>query len=367
MTEFDVISADSHVIEPGDLWENYADPEYRDRAPHLVHGEDEDRFLIDGRATGSLGLMAGAGRKPEDVTSTGRYEIDVPRAAWDPHARLQAIEADGVQAEVLYPTVCLGIFGHTDLEFVSACMDAYNRWLVDFCAAEPKRFRGVGLIVMNDIQMACAQLQRVHELGLSGVMIPLRPQTDVPYSSDTYDPVWALAQALELPVTMHIFTEPQRRSPTSDLAEAFADWVTKPANIQRTIAEMIFSGVFERFPELRMVSAENDVGWVAHFTERMDHRLTRKRYAMYRDPPLSLMPSEYFRRNVFATFMDDPAGVATRDLVGIENLMWSSDYPHHESTWPDSREVFERLFIDVPLQDRRKIVAENAARLYHFD
>jgi predicted TIM-barrel fold metal-dependent hydrolase len=323
-----VISADSHVIEPGDLWEKYVDPEYRDRAPHLVHDDEEDRFVIDGRATGSLGLMGGAGRAPEDVTSTGRFELDVPRASWDPRVRLEAVQRDGVEAEVLYPTICLSIFGNRDLPFVSACMDAYNRWLVDFCSVAPNRFKGVGLIVMNDIDMACGQLERICELGLSGVMVPLRPQTDVPYSSDIYDPVWARAQDLDLPVTMHIFTEPQRGS-SGDMAQAFADWVTKPANIQRTIAEMIFSGVFERFPRLRIVSAENDIGWIAHFVARMDHRLTGKRFAMYHDPPLSLMPSEYFERNVLATFMDDPAGIVTRHLAGLNNLMWSSDYPHH--------------------------------------
>jgi predicted TIM-barrel fold metal-dependent hydrolase len=366
VSQFQLISADSHVIEPGNLWENYVDPRYRDRAPHLVHDEEEDRFVIDGRATGSLGLMGGAGRAPDDITSTGRFEVDVPRAAWDPQVRLEAVQRDGVEAEVLYPTICLSIFGNRDLGFVSACMDAYNRWLMDFCSVAPTRFKGVGLIVMNDIEMACAQLERVRELGLSGVMVPLRPQTDVSYSSDRYDPVWERAEALELPLTMHIFTEPQS-APSRDLAQAFAEWVTKPANIQRTVAEMIFSGVFERFPGLRIVSAENDVGWIAHFLERMDHRLTRKRYAMYHDPTLSLMPSEYFRRNVLATFMDDPAGVATRDLAGVDNLMWSSDYPHHESTWPDSRQVIKSLFDDVPAAERRRILAENAATLYHFD
>jgi predicted TIM-barrel fold metal-dependent hydrolase len=366
MTAFSVISADSHVIEPGDLWVDYIDPAYAQRAPRLVHADDEDKFDIDGRQTGSLGLMAGAGRAPDDVESTGRFEIDVPRAAWDARARLEAIEADGVEAEVLYPTICLSIFSQRDLDYVSACMDAYNRWLVDFCAVDPKRFKGVGLVVMNDVELACSQVERIAELGLSGVMVPLRPQTDVPYSTDAYDPFWARAQALGLPVTMHIFTEPQR-GPTGDLAQAFAEWVTKPTNIQRTIAEMIFSGVFDRFPELRIVSAENDIGWIAHFVERMDHRLTRKRYVMYHDPPLSLMPSEYFRRNVVATFMDDPAGVVTRDLAGVNNLMWSSDYPHHESTWPESREVFDRLFAGVGEPDRRRILAENAAELYHFD
>ncbi len=361
-----MISADSHIIEPADLWEEYVDPQYRDRAPRLVHGESEDRFVIDGRATGSLGLMGGAGRAPDDVKSTGRFEVDVPRAAWDPHVRLDEVQRDGVEAEVLYPTICLSIFGNRDLGFVSGCMDVYNRWLVDFCSVAPTRFKGVGLIVTNDIDLACAQLEGVRKLGLDGVMVPLRPQTDLSYSSDVYDPLWERAQALELPVTMHIFTEPQS-APSGDMAQAFAEWVTKPANIQRTVAEMVFSGVFERFPRLRIVSAENDIGWIAHFLERMDHRLTRKRYAMYDDPPLSLMPSEYFRRNIAATFMDDPAGVVTRDLAGVTSLMWSSDFPHHESTWPDSREVFKRLFADVPAYDQRRILAENAAELYHFD
>ena len=133
--------------------------------------------------------------------------------SWDPHVRLEEVQGDGVEAEVLYPTICLSIFGNRDLGFVSACMDAYNRWLVDFCSVAPTRFKGVGLIVMNDIEIACAQLEGVRKLGLDGVMVPLRPQTDLSYSSDVYDPVWERAEALELPVTMHIFTEPHSAPP----------------------------------------------------------------------------------------------------------------------------------------------------------
>ena len=366
MPAFSVISADSHVIEPPELWRDYVEPAYRERAPRLVSDADEDRFVIDGRGTGTIGLMAGAGRAPEDVSTTGRFDQDVPRAAWDAAARVAAIEADGVQAEVLYPTVALSIYSNPDSGFVGACMDAYNRWLVDFCAVEPLRFKGVGLISLHDVADACRQVDRVAALGMSGVMFPLRPHIDLPYSDDAYDPLWARVQALGLPVTMHLFTDPQATRPAS-LAEGFADWVTKPAHMQRTIAEMVFSGVFERFPDLRVVSAENDIGWIGNFLQRMDHRLTRKRYAMYGDPPLSLMPSEYFHRNVSATFMNDRVGIVTRELVGVANLMWSSDYPHHESTWPDSREVCSTMFDGVPAADRRRIVVENVADLYHFE
>ncbi len=127
---------------------------------------------------------------------------------------------------------------------------------------------------------------------------------------------------------------------------------------------MIFSGVLERFPRLKFVSAENEVGWLPFFLQKLDQAQEEYRY-LY-PAPLALRPSEYFRRQVFATFIDDPVGVATREFIGVENIMWSSDYPHTVSTWPHSREVVERDFKDVPETDKRRIVRENVAQLYGF-
>jgi predicted TIM-barrel fold metal-dependent hydrolase len=363
MTSYRVISADSHVIEPGDLWLNYIDARFRERAPRLVQLPDEDVFEIEGRGRSALGLSAGAGRDAAEVKRSGRFETDVPRAAWDPSVRLEAIRMDGVEAEVLYPTISLRNYGLSDPGFLEACLEAYNRWLADFCRYDPARFKGIGMIALEDIDRSVAQLHRVRELGLAGAMIPLRPDSRRPYSSDDYDPFWAAAEALGLPITLHIATQ---RSDAEAFALGFSEWTVQTVHIQRSLAELIFGGVFDRFPGLRVVSAENDIGWIGNFLERMDGRFARKRYLYPHRLAGDLMPSEYFRRHVSATFMSDYAGMLLRDVIGVDNIMWASDYPHHESTWPHSQEVLAKHFAGVPEADRQKILVDNVTRLYQF-
>src|SRR5262249_16281253 len=154
----------------------------------------------------------------------------------------------------------------------------------------PGRFKGVGMVALDDVGAAVEKLRRVKELGLAGAMVPLRPYSDVSYTTDHYDPFWAAAESLALPVTMHVFTEPNSLAP--GVANNFVDWVTKTSSIQRTLAELIISGVFERFPKLKVVSAENDIGWIGNFLERMDHRFETKRYVQYADIQLELRPSD---------------------------------------------------------------------------
>ncbi len=364
MSKFKTISADSHIVEPGDLWLKYIDAAFRERAPRLVRLADRDVLDFPGLHATSFGLNAGAGRKPEEVRRAGRFDTDVPRAAWDPRARLEAISIDGVEAEVLYPTACLRIYAYQDSAFLYACLDAYNRWLADFCTFDPVRYKGIGMISLDDTGQAIKQLKTVGELGLAGAMVPLRPDTEHPYSGDYYDSFWAAAQELQLPITLHIATQ---RSDAEALATSFPDWVTKTVYIQRSLAELIFSGVFERFPHLKVVSAENDIGWIGNFLERMDHRFTNSKRLYTYGIPDHRLPSEYFHRNVYATFMQDISGILLREVIGIDNIMWASDYPHHESTWPHSQEILAAHFRNVPEEHRRKIVAENAAKLYHFN
>ena len=169
-----------------------------------------------------------------------------------------------------------------------------------------------------------------------------------------------------MPLSLHSITgmEAESRLAIKQPLDRYVRSTVLSHEVQRTLVTLIFSGVLERFPRLKVVSAENEVGWLPFFLQKLDQAQEEYRY-LY-PAPLTLRPSEYFRRQIFATFIDDRVGVASREFIGVENIMWSSDYPHTVSTWPHSREVVERDFKDVPETDKRRIVRENVARLYNL-
>ncbi len=360
MSKFNVISADSHVVEEPDLWVKRMDKRFRSRAPHMVSGSDQDVFYCEGQPPGNLGLLGSAGRKPEELGGLKKFS-DNRRGGYDPEARLKDMKNDGVEAEVLYPTIGFRMFRLTDPEFQAACFQAYNDWLADLCKTHPDRLKGLALISLADIEGAIGELKRGQQIGLSGGMIAIYPEETRPYSDPYYEPFWAAAEALGMPISLHILTATNKapfETFTVDYA-SISNWA------QRSLAAMIFSGVFERHPRLRVVCAEADIGWVANFLQRIDHAM--RKHGPRMGLKLARMPGEYFRQSVRATFMSDLAGVRTWDLIGPECIMWSSDYPHTDSTWPNSQQVISREFAGVPAEAKRKILAENAAALYHFN
>lgn len=360
MTKFKVISSDSHVVEDPNLWVQRIEKKFKDRAPHMVREKDRDAFYCEGQPPSTLGLLGSAGRKPEELAGLKRFE-DNRRGGYDPEARLKDMATDGVDAEVLYPTIGFRMFRMTDPEFQAACFRAYNDWLADMCKTHPDRLKGIGLMPLSDVEVAVGELQRVKRLGLDGGMIAIYPEESRPYSDPMYEPFWAAAEDLGMPISMHILTAVNKapfETFTVDYA-SMSNWV------QRSLAAMIFSGVFERHPKLRVVSAEADIGWVANYIQRIDHTL--RKHGPRLGLKLKEMPSVYFRRNVKATFMNDLAGMRTWELIGADVIMWSSDYPHTDSTWPRSQEVIASNFAGVPEQAKRKILAENAAAVYRFN
>ena len=195
-------------------------------------------------------------------------------------------------------------------------------------------------------------------------MIWASPPDEKPYSHRDYDPFWAAAQDLQMPLSLHILTG--RGGTGFDLSHILTSYMSLPAEIQRTLTMMVFGGVFERFPKLQIVSAENDVSWIPHFMYRLDHAYDRFRH--FEGVNLSMLPSEYVRRNVVATFQFEQATADfTRQLFGAERLMWSSDYPHTDSTWPHTLEVAQAMMGDLPAEVVYKIVRGNAIRMLGLD
>ena len=370
MSEPKLISADSHVNEPGDLWVERIDKQFRDRAPRVVENPPGQKpgayFVLEGIPPIHLAQGMGAGTKPEDLPKFFQSSTYKDRRAggWDPAERLKDMDLDGVEADVIYTTLGFRQFWLRDAALQRACFRVYNDWLADYCAYAPKRLAGLGLISLYDIGEGVKELRRCAQLGLKGAVIWASPPEDRPYSSPDYDPFWAEAQEAGMPISLHSITGmgAESRLAIKQPLDRYVRSIVLSHEVQRTLVVLIFSGVLERFPRLEIVSAENEVGWLPFFLQKLDQAQEEYRY-LY-PAPLTLKPTEYFRRQISATFIDDPVGVASREFIGAENLMWSSDYPHTVSTWPHSREIVERDFKNVPQNEKRMITRENVARLY---
>ena len=358
---FELISADSHFTEPRNLWLDHIEPEFRDRAPHVEHQEDTDVFICDTGEMFPIGMIHGVRYKGGDVKLNGRYE-DVPASGWDPEARLAEMKQDGISAEILYPTIAMRFFTIEDVPFGNACIRAYNSWAASFCDTKPDTFKAIAMIYLDDVGAAAEELERCKSLGLVGAMISVHPDGAEEYHGGSYDKFWAAAERLRMPVSLHTATErrvQQNQTPT----DAFLHYTL----VQRTLIGMIYAGVFDRFPELQVVSVENDVGWAGNIIERMDYVDVKGRFRNLHVGHLNeRAPSEYWHNNISYTFMRDRSAILLRHIIGLDRMMWSSDFPHGDSTWPDSLSVIDEIMSDIPIADARMILHDNAARLYGF-
>jgi len=356
-----VVSADSHVVEPYDLWtRRLAETPFASRAPHMT-GDAESTYVfqIDGLDPFPVGLAGAAGRPSESLGPDG----EMRSGGWDAVARLADMDADGVAAEVLYPSVGMSVAQSADRDYQLACIRAYNDWLVDFCAEGDGRLIGLALIPAIDPDSAVEELQRSHDAGLLGALVPAVP-VEGHYAEARWDPLWAAFASRRSPVSFHVLTGGSQGDPTLGSGIRVIGLMSPIHHMQSTLGLLMFGGVFDRHPELRVVSAEHDGGWIAHYAYRMDQMFERHHNWLAKDIRIDRQPSEYLRENVWYTFQKDPVAVELRARIGVSQLLWASDYPHSDSTWPHSRQVIERDFKGVSHPEMAAIVGGNAAALY---
>ena len=376
MTITPLISADSHVVEPPDLWLERIDAPFRPLAPRLVEDRGNHRWVVgEGVNLGSVGAPSQAGRRYEELSGlslAARME-EVPDAAHDPDARVTAMAQDGVAAEMVYSTIGTRIYtSSVEGELMSACFRAMNDWTAEFVSSYPRKLAGAALINVEDVAYAIKELQRCVNLGHRAAAIPTYPGDDAPYRLPIYDPFWTTAEFLNLPLSMHAgserpgpgrfsfgdFAMPEQKSGDAAFRSTYHYWA------MRSVADMVFAGVFQRHPDLRLAVVEHDVGWVPHFIRRMDMTYSEHNYVTEIRFDNGAIPSDFIRQNVYFTFMEDPIFVPLLSFVGADRVMWGSDYPHRESTWPRSREVLDQVLQDLPDKDRRLMTYTNAADLY---
>jgi predicted TIM-barrel fold metal-dependent hydrolase len=367
-----VLSSDSHVFEPPDLWQARIDMAFRDRAPRIERIDGGDAVVVEAdQVLSGIGLISNAGARfdaPETISATGKFE-DVHRGGYDPQQHIEDMALDGVAGEVLYPSQGLFYFKVADTPLMSAIFRAYNDWLAEFCRTDPARLKGIAMINLDDVQEGVKELERAARLGLCGAMITEYPAEDRRYDQPEYEPFWAAAASLGMPLSLHTATRRQgkiRGVGPGTLRDA-SSRATKAFYPALSMCDMIFSGVFERHPSLVLAIVEFELSWAPNVVASMDYTY-RERHgeAIYRFKG-DTVPSDFFRRNVVLSFQEDAVGIRLRDVIGVDNMMWGSDYPHSESTFPQSRKILAEILAGVPESEQAKIVGENTARVYGFD
>lgn len=293
------------------------------------------------------------------------------RGEFDAAVRIRELDADGIAGEVIFPQMApfgAGLMQYryavTPEQSFAGCQ-AYNRWLADLCRANPKRHAGVALIDVEDIDASVAEIRAARELGLwGGVLLPTSTGSHPFYHHPRYEPIWAVCEELDLPLHSHSGWSPDY----GDVGCATAMFISEVDMwAQRPFTALMWSGVFERHPRLKYVLTETGVGWVVEKLRVLGFKAENPIFKHFtRD--LSLSPSGYFARNCYlgASFMPEHEG-RFRHAIGVDRLMWGSDYPHLEGTWPGSLKALTETFGGYPEHEIRAILGQNAAQVYGFD
>lgn len=360
---YQLIDADSHINEPPDLWTSRVPAKYRARAPHMQQFEEGDAWIVEGApAPINFGLNAAAGLDLDVAKPWVRFE-EIRPGGYDPKARLREMDTDRVDAAVFFPTPRLsqGVFVNPDPEFHLALVQAYNDWLIEYCSEDRNRLGALPMLPNRGVAQAITELERVIERPeVKGVLIGCYPHGDTEIEADD-DPLWKAVAASGLPLHIHVSL--------NDTAPSGQGGTKLPGDLRmydapRRILQLIWSGVFERFPDLQVAVVEVDVGWLPFFKEQADDRYHRQNLGQTFNLPHP--PSYYMEHNFVFTFVSDYFGVKNRHAIGVDRIMWSSDFPHLPANWPHSWRTIEATFADVPRDERDLILWGNAQRLYRF-
>ncbi|MEW9854254.1 amidohydrolase family protein [Novosphingobium sp. M1R2S20] len=375
-----IFDADAHIDPPHDMWKSYLPSHLKDRAPYIEHAEEGDFIVFEGNRRPFMMINNQAGREGKNFKMQGRLADQ--RKVWEPSQRLADMDADGMDAALLFGG---GPLGTTDNELYVASYEAYQNWVLDFCSAAPDRLFPVGYVPMRDIDETCEHVARLAKKGFRAINLPAFPQNKnawetssgiknlkegqvsaltgdpkgaLQYSDPAFDKLWKTVCDHNVIITFHLGA----RVPRFGQKEYFlADMPMSKLAMAEPIGIFIYNAIFDRFPDLRIGSMESGVGWFAWFAEYNDRTWEKQRF--WTECPIKNPPSYYMDTNVFGSFIQDRTGILCRNLPGGKNIMWSSDYPHSETTFPRSREIILRDFAGVPDDDIKDIINNNARNL----
>ena len=375
--EYKRISADCHldmIWLPPDLFVSEASAALKDRMPYVADGPEGPRWVTKKGAT--FGYVAGVGSggtkyvpgsqlRVDVMASTGLYTDGAKgiRRPGDPHLRVKEMDRDGVDAEVIYG-ILAAAGKMKDIEASNEMLRIYNTWMADFCAQYPNRHIGLANLPYGDIDAAVREVHRVAKLGFKGLELSCSWDME-PMWHPQWEPLWQAINEVNLPLHFHTFPSvPQelrdKYTGLTQRALRYAGLCMFQITLGHILTALMGNAVFERYPNIRVVFGESGIGWIPYVLDRMDFEYEDQ----YKDLPLKMRPSDYWRRQCKATFQYDRIGCKLIDDMGVETLMWGSDYPHPDGVWPESEKYISEQFKDLPEEVVRLITCENAGKFY---
>ena len=379
-----VIDNDTHVSEPPDLFSSRLPRKWQDQAPRVVRNEESGfEVWVVGKEQNStipLGHTAVAGW-PEPFPAAPSGFDEIPKAAHDAHARLEYMDSIRIWAMAIYPNV--GGFGSqaflnlAEPELMLECVRAYNDFLTDWCAPAPERFIAIAAMPFWDVEACVKEIERTAKKGHRGVLFTGAPQDHgMPsLASPHWNPLWECAQAHDLPISFHIGSgEFTGNEWTPERIELYGPGgINAQTSIGlflgngRQIVDLLFSGILPRYPDLKFVSVESGIGFIPFLLEAADHTFSYGKVAKQR-PEFTMKPSEYFARQVYGCYwFEEYAPGHMLDKIPVDNILFETDYPHPVCLYGDVREKIEAGLGDAPAEQRKKLLFDNAAKLYNVD
>jgi predicted TIM-barrel fold metal-dependent hydrolase len=371
---YTVISVDDHLVEPPDMFEGRLPARFADLAPRIIENDKGQQvWLFEGDVYTQVAMNAVSGRRPEFIkVEPTRFE-DMRRGCWDIDARIADMDINGVWASLNFPSMITGFCGRVfsaarDRALGLAVTKAWNDWLYEaWWQPYPDRIIPCGITYLTDPELGAAEIRRNAERGFRSVTLPERPhQIDNLPSlfSGYWDPIIAACEETDTVISLHVGSTGMppmaADSPMVGLGATLFGQMSLSA-----CAEWVWSALPARFPNLKIAMSEGGIGWVAMLLDRLDNVVARSGYGRDYDPS-GISPAEVLARNFWFCTIDDPSTIDTRHRIGIDHIMVEVDYPHGDSTWPDTQEVIRRCWGHLPADELRKLTHENAAALFRW-
>jgi predicted TIM-barrel fold metal-dependent hydrolase len=366
------VDSDSHLLEPNELAREYVAAKFRDQVPQVVERDGVAFLKIEGRVFDELPIAAASVPNGlTDLDKTLRTSWDeVPQGAWNPQARLEVLDREGLNATVLYPTIGLIYAGIRDHSIAAATCDAYNRWVSDFCKTAPTRLHAVGTVPLQDVDLAVAELRQIAKLGLCGATIRPTPYNSRRLNDPVYERFWAAAEDLNIPISIHgsfaIDTVPSvasDRYPNRDLF--FSHVICHPLEQEMASMDIVCGGVLARFPRLRVSFLEAGSGWILYWLDRLDGHYEKMGKLV---PWMKEKPSDYFRRQCWIAYDADEStlGYVVEHGLG-ENILWGADYPHFDCLYPGALDELREKLRQFPDEVGERLLHSNPSHFYNID
>jgi len=367
----EVVDADGHVLEPMSAWDRFLDPRHRQYTPRIVRNDwGLDTVYVGDQeiVTAPLGLLGTPGSHMDETDPTKKIPWEqAHRGGFDPVERLRDMDLEGIDVAVLYPSLGLNFWGIDDSAAAVALARAYNDWLADYCASAPRRLVGAAMLPFQDPAGAVAELERAaRELRFPAAFVRPNPCRGRHLGDPAFEPVWAAAEALGVTIGVHEGSSNVIRTLGADrlFNPLLLHAMSHPFEQMLACATLMITGAMERHPDLHFVFLESGGAWAPYWMWRLDEQVHGfGRYA----PEMKRKPSEYFRRQCWVSFESDEASLpALLPHIGERRVVWGSDYPHHDATFPGAVDKLRAAVGELPPSTRRGLLGDNARTLYRL-